>query len=186
MKYRQPLLEPSLVLHENGTKLINEARTSKSAFLSRNDPVSQCIMERASELQGMVNTGRIENLQITAYKEGQRYQPHFDWFDNKVQRRQGGSNRGSTFFVTLEADCKNCGTRFPQLQVNWKLKDASWCKFVDCEDTQALTAHAVPGAALFWRNLNASGLGDENTLHEGLPLRRGTKIGLNIWTIEYP
>lgn len=55
-------------------------------------------------------------------------------------------------------------------------------QILDCNDTQALIVHAVPGAAVFWRNLNASRLGDENTLHEGLPFAQGTKTGLNIWT----
>ncbi|KAJ5243364.1 uncharacterized protein N7469_001691 [Penicillium citrinum] len=178
----QDILQPSLVLDSNGAKVLDQDRTSRSAFIPLNDPVSQCIRERASEIQGLVNQRQVENLQITAYKQGEKYSAHYDWFDGRVHP---SANRASTFFVTLEADCDNCGTRFPRIQIDQKLRNSYWCDFIDCRDLEGLTVHAVPGSAVFWRNLNASGMGDEMTLHEGLPLAAGTKTGLNIWTREY-
>jgi hypothetical protein len=40
----------------------------------------------------------------------------------------------------------------------------------------------MPGGAVFWRNLHADGSGHDKTLHAGLPLPEGTKIGINVWT----
>ncbi|KAJ5507474.1 hypothetical protein N7527_009617 [Penicillium freii] len=174
-------LHPSKIRLENGTAALDSARNSSSAFLPWFDPVAQCIMHRAAELQGFVRIGAIENLQITAYEQGQKYSPHFDWFEEWTLPK-GRSNRASTFFAILEADCTDCGTRFPRLQVDWSARDARWCNFVDCNSTQGLTIEAVPGAALFWRNIDSGGVGNKKTLHEGLPVNQGSKIGLNIWT----
>ncbi len=176
-------MQPSKITLDGGSDAFDEVRTSRSALLSRSDPISQRIMKRTADLQGSgSNIDFIEDLQLTAYTQGQRYYPHYDWFDPSVGRLPGGFNRVSTIFATLDASCDGCGTRFPRLQIDWNKKDATWCKFMDCNDTEALTVKPVPGAALFWRNLNSSGLGEERTLHEGLPLPYGSKTGLHIWT----
>ena len=47
----------------------------------------------------------------------------------------------------------------------------------------ALTFKVVPGSAVFWKNLLPDGRGDARTLHAGLPISSGMKLGLNIWTI---
>ena len=94
----------------------------------------------------------------------------------------GHQNRGSTFFVTLEADCENCGTQFPRVSVDWRHKDPRWCEFVECEDSNALTVKAKPGSAVFWQNLDGEGFGNPKMLHAGLPVPEGSKIGMNIWT----
>lgn len=138
-------------------------------------------MHRAAELQGFVDIRKLENLQMTAYEQGQNYAPHFDWFDQRTLSKKR-SNRASTFFAILEADCTNCGTRFPRLQVDWSARDARWCGFVNCNSTESLTVEAVPGAALFWRNIDNRDVVNENTLHEGLSVDQGSKVGLNIWT----
>lgn len=36
---------------------------------------------------------------------------------------------------------------------------------------------------LFWRNLLPNGQGDPRTLHAGMPLTKGIKVGLNIWSM---
>lgn len=36
---------------------------------------------------------------------------------------------------------------------------------------------------LFWRNLYPNGEGDPMTVHAGLPLTDGIKVGLNIWSM---
>lgn len=180
--FSEPDLQPSKILLDNGTEAFDEVRTSRSAFLPRTDHVSMCIMQRAAEIQGYIDTKNIEELQVTAYAQGQRYYPHFDWFEPGTLVPPTRPNRASTFFATLEADCENCGTRFPRLEAHLSGRDEKLCRIIDCEGTEGLTVHATPGAAVFWRNLNSSGVGNERTLHEGLPLTEGSKIGLNIWT----
>jgi prolyl 4-hydroxylase len=117
----------------------------------------------------------MENLQVVRYHQSQEYQAHYDW-ENK------SNNRETSFFGILEADCDHCGTQFPLMAADWSLEDDRWCELVECGDVKTLTFKAVAGSAIFWRNLHMNGTGDSRTLHAGLPVYNGTKIGLNIWT----
>jgi prolyl 4-hydroxylase len=122
----------------------------------------------------------LERLQLTRYLEGQQYRPHFDW--SRTGSRD--NERLSTFFAVLEANCTNCGTQFPEMIGNWSDKDARWCEIIECSDPglSALTMKPKVGSAFYWRNLDSDGSGDERTLHAGLPVLSGSKVGLNIWS----
>jgi prolyl 4-hydroxylase len=168
-------------LSEDGTSVPDTRRTSRTAFLPRTNPVTRCIIDRVVELQGFIDPIRVEDLQITAYNKGQEYQAHYDWWADSYLPDQRYENRISTIFVVLDAECENCGTRFPNLQANWTEKDKRWCNFMECDDS-TVTVKAVPGAGFFWKNLYADGRGDERTFHAGLPVQEGHKTGMNIWT----
>lgn len=171
---------------ENGTSRLDDQRTSSTAYLGKTDPVVQRILERAGQLQGFISVDSMEDLQLTAYAQGLQYTPHYDWFFEHLVPVMGNQNRGSTFFVTLDADCDDCGTQFPRVSVDWRYKDPRWCEFVECENHNALTVKAKPGSAVFWQNLDAEGYGNPRTLHAGLPVPKGRKIGMNIWTRVAP
>lgn len=92
------------------------------------------------------------------------------------------------------------GTEFPHLQLN--VPDERWCRWVGCPDRKSanaggeklkraegepitgVTFTAVPGNAVFWENFRPDGTGRgwQETWHAGLPVTRGTKVGLNIWS----
>lgn len=42
----------------------------------------------------------------------------------------------------------------------------------------------VVGNGIFWVNLERNGPGDERVLHVGLPVKKGSKIGLNFWVTK--
>jgi prolyl 4-hydroxylase len=170
---------------ENGTSRLDDQRTSSTAYLGKTDPIVQRVLNRAGELQGFVSVDSMEDLQLTAYATGQQYTPHYDWFFEHLVPVMSYQNRGSTFFVTLEADCENCGTQFPRVSVDWRNQDPRWCEFVECENN-VLTVKAKPGSAVFWKNLDADGYGNPRTLHAGLPVPEGKKTGMNIWTRVAP
>ena len=172
----------SEVMQDNGTSRLDNMRTSHTAFLGKSDPVIQCVLERAAQLQGFYPIDSIEDLQLTAYTTGQQYHPHYDWFMEHLVPIMGHQNRGSTFFVTLDADCENCGTQFPRVAMDWRGRDKRWCDLVECENNDAVTIKAKPGSAVYWQNLDADGYGNPKTLHAGLPVPEGKKIGMNIWT----
>jgi prolyl 4-hydroxylase len=167
---------------ENGSMSADIQRTSSTAFIGRDDPVVHCVLSRAAELQGYHEFDLMENLQITAYAESQQYMPHYDWFAENLIPSMNYQNRISTIFAVLDSDCENCGTMFPRLAVDWSKKDPKWCDFVECQDTERLTVKAVPGSAVFWKNLRDDHWGDPRTLHAGLPVPKGSKVGVNIWS----
>ena len=122
----------------------------------------------------------IERLWTQRYNTTGHYALHYDWaFANKQSRRE------STFMVYLQADCKGGGTNFPMLDAPYNQK---WCDFVDCDEPydHGVTFRPVVGNAVFWQNLYEDGRGDQRTLHAGLPVTSGWKIGMNIWTRQGP
>lgn len=141
---------------------------------------TKCISQRAADFQGFESTAKMETLQVTRYEEGQQYKPHFDW-TAVTENNESKVDRISTFFVTLEANCTTCGTSFPRLQYDWEQEDIQLCRYVECGQS-SLVVKPIPGSALFWRNIHQNGTGDILTLHAGLPVKNGIKVGLNIWT----
>ncbi|EME79490.1 uncharacterized protein MYCFIDRAFT_142999 [Pseudocercospora fijiensis CIRAD86] len=177
IKLARPLLHKSQVSLANGTQTDSPGRTSSTAFLPSSDPVVMHVLERAAEFQGYIDLDQMD-MQVTAYRPGQEYKAHFDWFPRPNANVR---NRFSTFFAILEADCTNCGTQFPSIQLDTETLDSRWCKSINCT-AESLTTLNFPGHALFWRNLDPWGAPRQDVLHAGLPAFNGTKIGLNIWT----
>lgn len=83
--------------------------------------------------------------------------------------------------VYLQGDCEGGGTNFPRLSMP---KEAKWCDYVECADdgTEGVTFKPRAGSAVFWMNFDAEGKGYRETIHAGMPVLSGTKIGLNIWS----
>lgn len=178
-------------------------RTSQSTSVPR-DPVVQCIESRALSFQGYdVPASHLEPLQLVKYGPSEHYHYHTDWFPSSPPPPPSpetsaapdpdpaspflGGNRVSSFFVYIHVanDTTGGGTNFPRLEPPTNTR---WCEegIVDCDEAyeKGLTFLPVEGNAIYWENLDARGRGDERTLHAGLPVRQGGKIGMNIWTRE--
>lgn len=97
-------------------------------------------------------------------------------------------------YVHVSDDIVGGGTQFPLLEAP---RSEEWCEFVNCDAgwEEGVTFRPIPGNAVFWRNLRHVGggaagngkgkmVGDRRTLHAGLPVQRGEKLGMNIWTRE--
>ena len=121
------------------------------------------------------------------YGDGQNYHFHTDWFNAPDRTTvEVGGNRLTSFFVYVAvANLTGGGTNFPVLNAPF---DERWCQYVDCDEPweKGVTFRPVPGNAIFWQNLHDDGSGDAATLHAGLPVTSGTKLGMNIWTREGP
>ena len=164
------------------------SRTSQSAYLY-DDPVSFCIMERSARFQGNSTVEDVEDLQAVKYAIGNEFRSHFDWFDDN------NNPRISTFFAYLACDsgdsaasgeCEGGATQFPDWSEPWL---GEWCDVVDCYDDSELGGVAfkpVVGNAIFWSNVHPNGTYHQGVLHAGMPVRKGRKVGLNIWTRQGP
>jgi prolyl 4-hydroxylase len=123
------------------------------------------------------------------YTQTQEFRAHHDWFhpsghDSSVLY---SGNRLSSFFVYLVADCEGGTTAFTEVK---RPKAPEWCEALKCQDengqeVQWLEVQPKVGTAIFWYNLDPeTGDGDFLTMHAGMPVSSGTKMGLNIWTRE--
>jgi prolyl 4-hydroxylase len=121
------------------------------------------------------------------YSPGEQYHLHTDWFTSSSQASaEVGGNRASSFFVYVTADeVIGGGTSFPMLDAPSE-ENEEWCRWVNCDEEweKGVTFRAVPGNAVFWENLDEKGKGLESVVHAGLPVEKGVKMGMNIWTRE--
>ncbi|KAK3372957.1 2OG-Fe(II) oxygenase superfamily protein [Lasiosphaeria ovina] len=164
-------------------------RTSQSTYVE-SDHVVRCIEERALAFQGRdVQPSQLEPLQLVKYAPGEHYHFHTDWFSDPAYKLAvNGGNRVSSFFayIYVRNDTAGGGTNFPLLDP--PVSDR-WCDVVDCDEpyNRGLTFRPVEGNAVYWENLHPEdGSGSQKTLHAGLPVTTGEKIGMNIWTRQAP
>ncbi|KAI0198829.1 2OG-Fe(II) oxygenase superfamily protein [Astrocystis sublimbata] len=172
---------------DGGNQGQRQTRTSQSTSVERDDVV-RCIEERALLFQGFdTPRSHLEPLQLVKYGKGERYHFHTDWFTNAAHATSDiGGNRQSSFFAyVLAENVTGGGTNFPMVKPP---RDARWCEFVDCDEPwdNGVTFRPVVGNAVFWSNVLEDGSGDQRTLHAGLPVTSGEKIGMNIWTRQGP
>lgn len=82
--------------------------------------------------------------------------------------------------VYLGDECEGGGTEFPLLE---RREEGRWCEFVECgSEREGVAFRPRKGAAVFWGNFDEEGRGIRETVHAGLPVTRGVKVGLNIWS----
>ncbi|KAL7941614.1 hypothetical protein V8C42DRAFT_172973 [Trichoderma barbatum] len=172
---------------KGGNSAIHSVRTSQSTTVDR-DAVVQCIEARALDFQGFdVPESHLEPIQLVKYAVTERYHFHTDWFTNPSHTTASlGGNRVSSFFGYVKADnVTGGGTNFPILDAP---RDERWCRFIDCDEEyeSGVTFRPIEGNGVYWENLLADGKGDQRTLHAGLPVVSGEKIGMNIWTRQMP
>ena len=134
-----------------------------------------------------MHRSQLEPLQLVQYGQGETYHLHTDWFEAASQTTASvGGNRLTSFFVYVAAsNITGGGTNFPILDTP---KDDRWCEFMDCDEPweNGVTFKPLPGNAVFWQNLDGEGRGDPATIHAGLPVTSGNKLGMNIWTRQGP
>ncbi|KAH8892557.1 2OG-Fe(II) oxygenase family oxidoreductase [Thozetella sp. PMI_491] len=182
---------PSMVTAgDSGLSFNQTVRRSQTAFLPETDIVCQCLTRRMKSLLGNVQHEEVEALQVVKYEEGgDRFRMHADWFDPAPREKSAKdgsvrqSNRLGSIFAYLEDDCTRGETYFPEIPSVSASADGS--KFAIPEDGKGLLVKPRRGNAVFWNNLLADGAGDTRTVHAGLQVESGTKIGLNIWSSYY-
>ncbi|KAH7125195.1 hypothetical protein B0J11DRAFT_435062 [Dendryphion nanum] len=176
----------SQIADSSGQQQLASSRTSRSTSLE-SDKIVKCIEERALQFQGYdTKREQLEPLQAVQYSLGEAYKTHTDWFTSpSLASSAYGGNRKTSFFVYVAAsdDIVGGGTRFPMLDAP---KEEKWCEWVNCDAgwDEGVVFRPIARNAVFWRNMKGEGRGDQRTLHAGLPVQRGKKLGMNIWTRE--
>lgn len=197
----EPLFEPSTVTNDAETAARDATvRDSSVALVPRTDEV-RCIERRAMAVQGWRRDVWVERLRTQRYEAPTgHYSHHYDWSGN-----MNGWGRVSSFMVWVDDDggkLQGGGTEFPLLEGRvGELGREWWCRHVECDEEkerkkageaeadgeeedgiEGTTFKVVPGNAVYWENFSPDGRGYEETWHAGLPVREGTKVGLNIWS----
>ncbi|KAA3455987.1 putative prolyl 4-hydroxylase 7 [Gossypium australe] len=184
-------LEKSMVADDvSGQSIESEVRTSSGMFLEQAlDEVVADIEARiaawtflpvglfAFDLDTALQTENGEALLILHYQHGQKYEPHFDFFYDKVNLERGG-HRIATVPMYL-SDVESGGeTVFPNSE--GKLTQPTDDSWSNC----AKTGYAVKprkGDALLFFNLHPNTTTDPKSLHGSCPVIKGEKWSATKW-----
>lgn len=157
----------STIISDDGN-VISNFRTSKTCIIRKNSVSYNLILEKIKKLN--LEKYNIEDLQMTKYNKGGFYKNHFDFFDhnkeseNEIIKENG--QRLKTIFVYLKKAELGGGTRFNKINKDFNLSN---------------------GDALYWDNCYKDRNGyiyEYESEHEGMPVLKGEKIGLNIWLTD--
>lgn len=153
-------------------------RNSKSAKLDLDDRVIKRVADRARSFPFYHNVGPFKPFVVQNYGIAGQYRDHYDWFDDT---HVIGGNIASTFFTYIQSNCTGGGTNFPRLTAP---DDETWCEFIDCDRPldEGVTFKPILGNAVYWENLRSDDVGHPLTLHSGMPVTSGNKMGMNMWT----
>ena len=147
-----------------------ERRNSAAEFgIGDMDVLLLAVRERVCALCGLPPVNA-EGSQVLHYNVGERFTPHFDFFDpaypGLAQQLAQGGQRVFTVLVYLNDEGLDGGeTDFPRVGVRHRGKR---------------------GDALIFRNLDDQGQPDRRTLHAGLPPTAGEKWLLSTWVCDRP
>ncbi len=138
-------------------------RTSYSGNFDRNDPFVRMIERRIDDTLGLPHDNG-ETIQGQRYAEGQEFRAHMDWFWTKApywkQEAKRGGQRCFTAMIYLNHVEEGGETHFHNIGV---------------------TIPPQKGALIVWNNACRDGSLNQDTIHAGKPVIRGTKYIITKW-----
>ncbi|KAK1423539.1 hypothetical protein QVD17_18843 [Tagetes erecta] len=175
----KPHMEKSTVVdEETGKSKDSRVRTSSGTFLARGfDETVRTIEKRLSDLTFLpVENG--EGLQVLHYEVGQRYEPHFDYFLDPFNTKNGGQ-RMATVLMYLSDVEEGGETVFPSAKGNVSAVPW-WNELSECGKEGLSVKPKMGDALLFWSMKPDASL-DSSSLHGGCPVIKGNKWSSTKW-----
>ncbi|XP_004302371.1 PREDICTED: probable prolyl 4-hydroxylase 7 [Fragaria vesca subsp. vesca] len=171
-------LEVSMVAdNESGKSIKSEVRTSSGMFLAKAQDEVVANIETKIAAWTFLPIENGEAMQILHYENGQKYEPHYDYFHDKANQELGG-HRVATVLMYLSNVEKGGETVFPQAQV--KTVEAKDEVLSDCAKN-GYSVKPFKGDALLFFSLLPNATTDPNSLHGSCPVIEGEKWSATKW-----
>ncbi|GBF92736.1 prolyl 4-hydroxylase-like [Raphidocelis subcapitata] len=170
------LRKSSVVDNETGEERDSEVRTSSGTFFDKGaDEVIARIERRVAQVT-MLPVDNQEGLQVLKYVDGQKYEPHYDYFfDAKNQAESEGGQRIVTALMYLATPEEGGETVFPDAAVAGPQEGLSACARV------GLANKPYKGDMLVFYSLTPGGETDPSSLHASCPTLKGEKWSATKW-----
>ncbi|XP_010272176.2 PREDICTED: probable prolyl 4-hydroxylase 7 [Nelumbo nucifera] len=171
-------LEKSMVADDgSGESIASEVRTSSGMFLEKKQDEIVASIEARIAAWTFLPEENGESMQILHYELGQKYEPHFDYFHDKVNQEMGG-HRVATVLMYLSNVSKGGETVFPDAENKMlQEKDDSWS---DCAKN-GYAVKPIKGDALLFFSLHPNATTDTRSLHGSCPVIEGEKWSATKW-----
>ncbi|CAN1824731.1 Probable prolyl 4-hydroxylase 3 [Linum perenne] len=174
------MTKSTVVDSETGKSKDSRVRTSSGMFLRRGqDKIIRSIEKRIADFS-FIPADHGEGLQILHYEIGQKYEPHFDYFLDEFNTKNGGQ-RTATLLMYLSDVEEGGETVFPSAKANassvpW------WNELSECGKKGLSLKPKRGNALLFWSTRPDASL-DPTSLHGicSCPVIIGNKWSATKW-----
>ncbi|KAJ1421577.1 Prolyl 4-hydroxylase, alpha subunit [Sesbania bispinosa] len=156
------MVKSSVVDSKTGKSMDSRVRTSSGMFLKRGrDKIIQNIERRISDFTFIpVENG--EGLQVLHYEVGQKYEPHYDYFLDQFNTKNGGQ-RIATVLMYLSDVEEGGETVFPAAKANFS-SVPWWNDLSECAKKGLSVKPKMGDALLFW-SMRPDATLDPSSLH---------------------
>ncbi|CAI9265239.1 unnamed protein product [Lactuca saligna] len=175
----KPHMEKSTVVDSvTGKNKDSRVRTSSGTFLARGqDKTVESIEKRIADFTFLpVDHG--EGFQVLHYEVGQKYEPHYDYFRDEYNTKNGGQ-RMATVLMYLSDVEEGGETVFPEAKGNISAVPW-WNELSDCAK-KGLSVKPKKGDALLFWSMTPDATVDPSSLHGGCPVIKGNKWSSTKW-----
>ncbi|KAG0447069.1 hypothetical protein HPP92_028515 [Vanilla planifolia] len=175
----KPSMEKSTVVDsETGQSKDSRVRTSSGTFLRRGrDKFIRSIEKRIADFT-FIPVEHGEGLQILHYEVGQKYEPHYDYFVDEVNTKNGGQ-RIATVLMYLSDVEEGGETVFPAAKINSSAMP--WYNKLSVCGKKGLSVIPKMGDALLFWSMHPDATLDPSSLHGGCPVIKGNKWSATKW-----
>ncbi|XVE82427.1 hypothetical protein DITRI_Ditri16bG0003900 [Diplodiscus trichospermus] len=175
----KPHMEKSTVVDsKTGKSKDSRVRTSSGTFLRRGrDKIIRNIEKRISDFT-FIPVEHGEGLQILHYEVGQKYEPHYDYFLDEFNTKNGGQ-RIATVLMYLSDVEEGGETVFPAAKGNISAVPW-WNELSECGKGGLSVKPKMGDALLFW-SMKPDATLDPSSLHGGCPVISGNKWSSTKW-----
>ncbi|VAI51917.1 unnamed protein product [Triticum turgidum subsp. durum] len=172
------MVKSTVVDSETGKSKDSRVRTSSGMFLQRGrDKVIRAIERRIADYT-FIPAEHGEGLQVLHYEVGQKYEPHFDYFLDEFNTKNGGQ-RMATILMYLSDVEEGGETIFPDANVN--SSSLPWYnELSECARKGLAVKPKMGDALLFW-SMKPDATLDPLSLHGGCPVIKGNKWSSTKW-----
>ncbi|KAJ3672244.1 hypothetical protein LUZ60_006965 [Juncus effusus] len=172
------MVKSTVVDSTTGQSKDSRVRTSSGTFLQRGrDKVIRTIEQRIADYT-FIPVEHGEGLQILHYEVGQKYEPHFDYFLDDFNTKNGGQ-RMATVLMYLSDVEEGGETIFPNAKIN--SSSLSWHDDLSECGKNGLGVRPKAGDALLFYSMKPDATLDPLSLHGGCPVIRGNKWSSTKW-----
>ncbi|KZV53826.1 hypothetical protein F511_00092 [Dorcoceras hygrometricum] len=175
----EPKMEKSTVVDsDTGKSKDSRVRTSSGTFLRRGqDKIVRNIEKRIADFT-FIPVEHGEGLQILHYEVGQKYEPHYDYFMDDYNTKNGGQ-RVATVLMYLSDVEEGGETVFPAAKGN--VSSVPWWNELSECGKGGLSVKPKRGDALLFWSMTPDATLDPSSLHGGCPVIKGNKWSSTKW-----
>ncbi|XP_044497820.1 probable prolyl 4-hydroxylase 4 [Mangifera indica] len=164
----------------SGESKLSEVRTSSGMFISKGKDAIIAGIEDKISTWSFLPKENGEDIQVLRYEPGQKYDPHYDYFSDKVNIARGG-HRIVTVLMYLSDVAKGGETVFPNAEEPPHRRiPATHDDLSECAK-RGIAVKPRKGDALLFFSLHPTAVPDTNSLHSGCPVIEGEKWSATKW-----